>query len=85
MNNLQSVVQEAWQQVIAQREEILRAFVARYGMQPDEIEQIEQRTATGWRWWVQPRRLTPLPPDACGGVIVGRESTSAAGAGEANR
>ncbi len=58
MNDLQSVVQSAWEQVIAQREEILRAFVAKYGMQPDEIEQVQQRTATGWRWFVQPRRLT---------------------------
>lgn len=30
-------------------------------------------------------RLTRLPPDACGGGIVGRESTPAAAAGEANR
>ncbi len=29
--------------------------------------------------------LTPLPPDACGGVDVDRESDVAAGAGEANR
>ena len=31
------------------------------------------------------RRLTSLPPDACGGGIVGRESNLAAGAGEDNR
>jgi len=31
------------------------------------------------------RRLTPLPPDACGGESVGRESKPAAGAGEAGR
>ena len=31
------------------------------------------------------RRLTPLPPDACGGVVVGREGNRAAGAGEAGR
>ncbi len=30
-------------------------------------------------------RLTSLPPDACGGVVVDRESNRAAGAGEANR
>jgi hypothetical protein len=30
-------------------------------------------------------RLTPLPPDACGGGNVDRESSRAAGAGEANR
>lgn len=57
--DLQSITQNAWQQVIAQREEILQAFIAKYGMQPDEIEQVEQRTETGWRWWVQPRRSTP--------------------------
>lgn len=31
------------------------------------------------------RGLTPRPPDACGGGIVGRDSTLAAGAGDVFR
>jgi len=31
------------------------------------------------------RGLTPRPPDACGGEIVGRESRRAAGAGDVFR
>ncbi len=34
---------------------------------------------------VTPSRLTSLPPDACGGGIVDRESDRAAGAGEDSR
>jgi hypothetical protein len=34
---------------------------------------------------VEQSRLTPLPPDACGGVDVGDQPNVAAGAGEAYR
>jgi hypothetical protein len=41
--------------VMGQREEILRAFIAKYGFQPDEAEQVEQDTPTGRRWYVRRR------------------------------
>lgn len=37
--------------IYEQREEILRAFIAKYGCGPDEVEQVSQ-PSTG-RWWVQ--------------------------------
>ena len=59
MIDTESLIIGAWQDVIAQREEILRAFIAKYGYQPDEIVQVEQRTETGWRWYVQRKDASP--------------------------
>lgn len=36
----------------SQREEILRAFIARHGCQPEDCLQVEQHTETGVRWSV---------------------------------
>ena len=44
---------EVTAEVMANREEILRAFIAKYGCEPDEIMQYEQLTANGMRWYVQ--------------------------------
>lgn len=52
-SQLPLAIQEALERVRAQREEILEAFLAKYGCQPDEIVQIEKRTENGWRWWVE--------------------------------
>jgi hypothetical protein len=41
--------------VLANREEILRAFVAKYGFEPDEAIQVIQQTDMGLRWWVEKR------------------------------
>lgn len=43
---LQAAVDKAVTAVMAQREEILRAFVAKYGFQPDEAMQVS--TPNGW-------------------------------------
>jgi hypothetical protein len=59
LNDLAVCVQEQIEFVLAQREEILRAFVAKYGWQPDAIEQVEERTATGVRWYVRWRQDAP--------------------------
>ena len=45
----------ALQRVAAQREEILEAFVAKYGFHPNEAIQIERQTATGKTWCVERR------------------------------
>jgi hypothetical protein len=46
---------------LAQREEILAAFVAKYGFQPDEAVQIEQRQADGSVTWRIERQPQPRP------------------------
>ncbi len=38
-----------------QREEILRAFIAKYGWQPDEVEQVQEYRLDGVRWYVRKR------------------------------
>jgi len=43
---------DTYKSVLAQREEILRAFVAKYNCQPDEIVQIEEKTENGMRWYL---------------------------------
>lgn len=48
---------EAWLAVLAQRESILKAFIAEYGLMPHEVEQVEVRD---WnrgesRWYVRRR------------------------------
>lgn len=35
------------------REEILIAFIAKFGCEPDEIVQIQQNTANGIKYWVE--------------------------------
>lgn len=39
--------------VYAQRDEILKAFIAKYGCMPDEAVQCEQSTPHGYRWYVR--------------------------------
>lgn len=38
--------------LLEQREEIVRAFIAKYNCQPDEIGQVEQQTDSGLIWYV---------------------------------
>ncbi len=52
-DTLSQLIAMAWLEVIAQREEILRAFIAKTDFQPDEIEQVQQQTPTGWQWYVR--------------------------------
>lgn len=37
-------------QILEQRDEIVKAFIAKYGFEPDRAIQVEERTATGFRW-----------------------------------
>lgn len=41
------------QKILAQREEILTAFVAKYGCGPEEAVQVQRQTDDGMRWWVE--------------------------------
>jgi hypothetical protein len=48
-------VPELLRQISEQREEILTAFVAKYGCGPDECEQVVQRSPDGEKYWVRLR------------------------------
>lgn len=54
-----SMLQSEWRHrieaILAQREEILAAFVAKYGFDPDRAVQIEEDTPEGKRWYVRRR------------------------------
>jgi predicted secreted protein len=40
---------------MGQREEVARAFVAKYGMEPDEVVQVVEATSTGFKWYLKKR------------------------------
>jgi hypothetical protein len=49
-------VRQKIEEVMGQREEVLRAFIAKYGFEPDRAIQIEQRMPDGTtRWFVRQR------------------------------
>lgn len=52
---LRELAQKAYNGIMAQRAEVLAAFVAKYGCGPDEVVQVERHTGTGTRWWVERR------------------------------
>lgn len=41
------------EEILANREEILRAFIAKYGCEPDEVVQVWQNE----KWWVEKRKI----------------------------
>ena len=54
LNPINQAADEACARIMAQREEILEAFIAKYGVEPHEIEQVEQRMEDGsFRWFVR--------------------------------
>lgn len=51
------LTQDRIRHIYGQREEILTAFIAKYGYEPDRLVQCEERTSNGMtRWYV--RRFT---------------------------
>ena len=42
--------------IIQTREIIVEAFIAETGLKPSEIEQVEERTESGARWYLQKRK-----------------------------
>lgn len=52
------VIKKTLCEVMKKREEIVRAFVAKYGWNPDECEQVIQMMPDGQRWFVR-RKKTP--------------------------
>ena len=55
-NTLDCLVRQTVEEVMGQREEVLRAFIAKHGFEPDQAIQIEQRMPDGTtRWFVRCR------------------------------
>jgi hypothetical protein len=50
---VQRVARKALEAIYAQREEILTAFVAKYGCQPDEVVQLTRFSEEGQEWRVE--------------------------------
>ena len=48
------------------KEEIIRAFIAKYGAQPDEIQLMEQQTKDGIRLWVEKKPTLDKWGNDCG-------------------
>ena len=46
---------EIMEKVFAQREEILMAFLAKYKLQPDEVEQVSKCTYEGYSFHIRKR------------------------------
>jgi hypothetical protein len=63
VTELWAEMRKAVARIQEQRDEIITAFIAKYQVGPDEIEQVEQRTPTGSVWYVRRR--------AVGSLIVG--------------
>jgi hypothetical protein len=56
---INKAVDKAFARVMAQREEILEAFIAKYGADPDQVEQVEQRMEDGSVRWFVRQKLRP--------------------------
>ena len=51
---LQAIAEKKRWHVYGQREEIIEAFIAKYGFGPDEVEQVEERCKDGsTKWYVR--------------------------------
>lgn len=51
--DLAQLVESELRLIVEQREEIIRAFIAKYNCLPDEIEQVEELTDMGRRWYLR--------------------------------
>lgn len=54
---IQNIVKKQLLEVLSQREEIIIAFIAKYGCNPEEIEQVEQRTKNGTIWFLRKKNF----------------------------
>lgn len=63
-HGFRKLAQERWDEILSQREEILSAFIAKYGGDPDEMIQYVEYLPNGdIKWWVskKPKLDSPLP------------------------
>jgi len=55
-NTIDFLSRQMVEKIMGQREEVLRAFIAKHGFEPDRAIQIEQRMSDGTtRWFVRRR------------------------------
>jgi len=68
---LKKRLMRACRRIVNQREEILEAFIAKYGFQPDECQQIVQQKPDGtMRWFVEKLEKPPLVKPAKPHIII---------------
>ncbi len=48
---LRATIKEQTERILSQREEVLSAFIAKYGCDPDQIEQVEVQNQDGTTTW----------------------------------
>jgi hypothetical protein len=51
--NNAAAVNDMVKQIVEDRENILKAFIAQYGYEPGRVIQVEQKTEDGTRWFVR--------------------------------
>ena len=59
----QAIAKRAIESCLAQRDEVLAAFIAKYGFQPEDVIQVEQRQPDGTSTWRIERRPGPKPEE----------------------
>jgi hypothetical protein len=59
----QAIAKRAIESCLAQRDEVLAAFIAKYGFQPEGVIQVEQRQPDGTSTWRIERRPGPKPEE----------------------
>lgn len=66
------IIKRSYSEVLAHREEILKAFIAKYKCEPNEIEIVEQRMDDGLVWYVRKRTeaLSAQPTASASAVIA---------------
>ena len=52
MESLDNLIRAQVAEVYAQRDEIMRAFIAKYGFEPDRAIQVQEQGAVG-KWYVR--------------------------------
>lgn len=53
---LEEIIKNRVQEIYSQREEVLEAFIAKYGFEPDRLVQCEQKNDQGLTSWFVYRR-----------------------------
>ena len=50
---MDDLMRVAFENIMAQREEVLRAFIAKHGLLPDKVEQIIEKRGNKIRWYLR--------------------------------
>jgi hypothetical protein len=59
----QAIARHTIESCLAQREEVLAAFIAKHGFHPEDIIQVEQRQPDGTSTWrIERRAVLAIPP-----------------------